>query len=66
MKNIYDQTYLAPVSVSNCGGVLRLILKITPPAPGYNLRTIGGCNRPLFWRLCPDFDRELSYRRFLL
>lgn len=39
MKNIYDQTYLAPVSVSNCGGVPRLILKITPPAPGYNFRT---------------------------
>lgn len=27
MKNIYDQTGLAPVSVSICGGAPRLILK---------------------------------------
>ena len=34
MKNIYDQTGLAPVSVSNCGGAPRLILKMPPPAAG--------------------------------
>ena len=34
MKNIYDQTGLAPVSVSIRGGAPRLILRIYPLAPG--------------------------------
>lgn len=31
MKNIYDQTSLAPVSVTICWGAPRLILKIPRP-----------------------------------
>lgn len=34
MENIYDQTGLAPVSVSIRGEAPRLILKIPPPAAG--------------------------------
>ena len=43
MKNIYDQTGLAPVSVSIRGGAPRLILKIPRLPRDNNLRTL--------WRL---------------
>lgn len=66
MKNIYDQTGLAPVSVSIRGDLPRLILNI-PRLPGIIiLEQSGGCHRPLFWRVCTAFDRELSCRRLLL
>lgn len=48
MKNIYDQTALAPVSVSIRGGSTPPDFETSPPTPGYNFRMIGGCNRPLF------------------
>ena len=47
MKNIYDQTGLAPVSVSIRGGAPRLILKIPRPPRVTILEHCGGCNRPL-------------------
>ena len=48
MKNTYDQTGLAPVSVSIRGEAPRPILKIPRLPRDRNFRTIGGCNRPLF------------------
>ena len=48
MKNIYDQTAPAPVAVSNCWGVPRLILKIPRLRRVTTLEHSGGCNRPLF------------------
>lgn len=48
MKNIYNQTALAPVSVSIRGGAPRLILKIPRPTRVTTLEQSGGCNRPLF------------------
>lgn len=48
MKNIYDQTAPAPVSVSIRGEAPRLILKI-PRLPGIIiLEQSGGCNKPPF------------------
>lgn len=48
MKNIYDQTGLAPVSVSIRGEAPRLILKIPRLRRVTTLEHSGGCNRPLF------------------
>ena len=53
MKNIYDQTGLAPVSVSIRGGAPRLILKIPRPPRVTTLEHCGGCNRPLFSGCAP-------------
>lgn len=39
MKNIYDQTGLAPVSGSICGGAPRLILKLPRLPRDHNFRT---------------------------
>ena len=41
MKNIYDQTGLAPVSVSIRGGAPRLIMKLPCLLRDHNFRTIG-------------------------
>ena len=48
MNYIYDQTGLAPVSVSIRGDPPRLILKIPRPPRDTTLEQSGGCNRPLF------------------
>lgn len=40
MKNIYDQTGLAPVSVSIRGGSAPPDFETSPLAPGYNFRTL--------------------------
>lgn len=48
MKNIYDQTGLAPVSVSIRGGAPRLILKIPHLPRVTTLEQSSGGNRPLF------------------
>ena len=39
MKNIYDQTGLAPVSVSIAGESAPSDYETSPLTPGYNLRT---------------------------
>lgn len=48
MKNIYDQTGLAPVSASIRGGAPRLILKIPRLSRVTTLEQSSGGNRPLF------------------